>query len=90
MRIHNVAKAQKDQGECPWDERQVRTFVRNAQASVGGLKGWHAIGQFLQRALLEAYTARVIASQLDDATIYPPHVRSLYRAMLHEAGLEDE
>ena len=82
--------SQNTRSECPWDERQVRTFVRNARASVGGLKGFHAIGPFLQRALLEAHVARVISSQLDDTVIHPAHARSLYRAMLHEAGLDDE
>lgn len=74
----------------PWAQQQIRTFVRNARASVGGLKGWHALGPFLRRALLEAYVAHVFASQLDDTVIRSADIRALYRAMLREDGLDDD
>ena len=74
---------------CPWDERQVKTFVKEAVKSVGGESAWAFLGRAIQTAVIEAKVTSVLTMQLDDTTLKAAEIKALWRAMMTAAGLWD-
>lgn len=71
----------------PFNERQVREFVKQAKREWGC--GWGSLGERFQHALIVERAAYIMAGQASE-TITPADVTWLIHSMLVEEGLEED
>lgn len=79
---------------CPFDNAQVKTFVKEAVKRVGGKEAWAFIGPEVRRLAIEAACFRAFANLLAaekamGATVKPSEMYGLRERMMKEAGIED-